>query len=276
MSTTATGAPRPRWTAPAITALKAKQEKIAVVTAYDYPTARLVDEAGAEVILVGDSLGMVVLGYESTLPVTMADMIHHTRAVVRARPRALVVADLPFMSYQPGPVDALRNAGRLVQEGGADAVKLEGGARTAEAVRAITSAGIPVMGHLGLTPQSVLTMGGYRVQGKSDEDAARLLREAKLLEACGAFAVVLEGVPRALAKDVTGQVGIPTIGIGAGRDCDGQVLVWHDLLGMWFGKPAKFVRRYAMLGDAAHEGLERFVADVKDGRFPSDDESYGG
>jgi 3-methyl-2-oxobutanoate hydroxymethyltransferase len=276
MSTTATGAPRPRWTAPAITALKAKHEKIAVVTAYDYPTARLVDEAGAEVILVGDSLGMVVLGYESTLPVTMADMIHHTRAVVRARPRALVVADQPFMSYQPGPVDALRNAGRLVQEGGADAVKLEGGARTAEAVRAITSAGIPVMGHLGLTPQSVLTMGGYRVQGKSDEDAARLLREAKLLEACGAFAVVLEGVPRSLAQEVTQALAIPTIGIGAGRDCDGQVLVWHDLLGMWFGKPAKFVRRYAMLGDAAHEGLERFVADVKDGRFPSDDESYGG
>ena len=274
-TTTQKETPRPRWTAPAIVALKAKQERIAVVTAYDYPTARLVDEAGAEVILVGDSLGMVVLGYETTLPVTMADMLHHTRAVVRAKPRALVVADLPFMSYQPGPIDALRNAGRLVQEGGADAVKLEGGARTAEAVRAITSAGIPVMGHLGLTPQSVLAMGGYRVQGKSDEDAAKLVREAKLLEACGAFAVVLEGVPKAVAREVTAQVAIPTIGIGAGKDTDGQVLVWHDVLGMWFGKPAKFVRRYAALGDAAHEGLERFVADVKDGRFPSDDESYG-
>jgi len=274
-TTTPRETPRPRWTAPAIAALKAKQERIVVVTAYDYPTARLVDEAGAEVILVGDSLGMVVLGYETTLPVTMDDMLHHTRAVVRAKPRALVVADLPFMSYQPGPIDALRNAGRLVQEGGADAVKLEGGARTAEAVRAITSTGIPVMGHLGLTPQSVLTMGGYRVQAKSDEDAARLVREARLLEACGAFAVVLEGVPKAVAREVTGQVGIPTIGIGAGKDTDGQVLVWHDLLGMWFGKPAKFVRRYAALGEAAHEGLERFVADVKDGRFPNDDESYG-
>jgi len=274
-TTTPKETPRPRWTAPAVAALKAKNERIVVVTAYDYPTARLVDEAGAEVILVGDSLGMVVLGYETTLPVTMEDMLHHTRAVVRAKPRALVVADLPFMSYQTGPIDALRNAGRLVQEGGADAVKLEGGARTAEAVRAITSAGIPVMGHLGLTPQSVLAMGGYRVQGKSDEDAAKLVREARLLEACGAFSVVLEGVPKAVAREVTGQVAIPTIGIGAGKDTDGQVLVWHDVLGMWFGKPAKFVRRYAALGDAAHEGLERFVADVKGGRFPSDDESYG-
>ena len=274
-TTTQTGAPRPRWTAPAIVQLKAKGAKIAVVTAYDFPTARLVDDAGAEIILVGDSLGMVVLGYESTLPVTMADMLHHTRAVVRAKPRALVVADMPFMSYQPGPIDALRNAGRLVQKGGADAVKLEGGARTAEAVRAIVSSGIPVMGHLGLTPQSVLAMGGYKVQGRGDEDAARLVREAKLLEACGAFAVVLEGVPRALAKEVTAQLGIPTIGIGAGRDVDGQVLVWHDVMGLWFGKPAKFVRRYAELGDLAREGLERFVSDIKDGRFPNDDESYG-
>jgi 3-methyl-2-oxobutanoate hydroxymethyltransferase len=275
MTTTAQQAPRPRWTAPQVAALKGKHEKIAVVTAYDYPTARLVDEAGAEVILVGDSLGMVVLGYETTLPVTMADMLHHTRAVVRAKPRALVVADLPFMSYQPGPIDALRNAGRLVQEGGADAVKLEGGARTAEAVRAITSAGIPVMGHLGLTPQSVLAMGGYRVQGKTEEDAAKLVREAKLLEACGAFSVVLEGVPRSVAREVTEQVAIPTIGIGAGKDTDGQVLVWHDVMGLWFGKPAKFVRRYATLGDSAREGLERFVHDIKDGRFPTDDESYG-
>jgi 3-methyl-2-oxobutanoate hydroxymethyltransferase len=275
MTTTTQQAPRPRWTAPMVAALKGKHEKIAVVTAYDYPTARLVAEAGAEVILVGDSLGMVVLGYETTLPVTMADMLHHTRAVVRAKPRALVVADLPFMSYQPGPIDALRNAGRLVQEGGADAVKLEGGARTAEAVRAITSAGIPVMGHLGLTPQSVLAMGGYRVQGKTEEDAAKLVREAKLLEACGAFSVVLEGVPRAVAREVTEQVAIPTIGIGAGRDTDGQVLVWHDVMGLWFGKPAKFVRRYATLGDSAREGLERFVHDIKDGRFPTDDESYG-
>ncbi len=272
---TRTDAPRPRWTAPAVAQLKARATKIAVVTAYDFPTARLVDDAGAEVILVGDSLGMVVLGYETTLPVTMDDMIHHTRAVARAKPRALVVTDLPFMSYQTGPIDALRNSGRLVQEGGADAVKLEGGARNAEAVRAIVEAGIPVMGHLGLTPQSVLAMGGYRVQGRGDEDAARLMREARLLEACGAFALVLEGVPRALAKEVTAALAIPTIGIGAGPDVDGQVLVWHDVMGLWFGKPAKFVRRYADLGDAARAGLGRFVEDVKAGRFPSDDESYG-
>ena len=270
-----TDAPRPRWTAPAVLQLKAKGTKIAVVTAYDYPTARLVDDARAEVILVGDSLGMVVLGYETTLPVTMDDMLHHTRAVVRAKPRALVVSDLPFMSYQTGPIDALRNAGRLVQEGGADAVKLEGGARNAEAVRAIVEAGIPVMGHLGLTPQSVLAMGGYRVQGRGDENAARLMREAKLLEACGAFALVLEGVPRELAKEITQALAIPTIGIGAGPDVDGQVLVWHDVMGLWFGKPAKFVRRYAELGDSARDGLVRFVDDIKAGRFPSDDESYG-
>jgi 3-methyl-2-oxobutanoate hydroxymethyltransferase len=274
-TTTATDQPRPRWTAPAVLALKAKGTKIAVVTAYDFPTARLVDDAQAEVILVGDSLGMVVLGYETTLPVTMDDMLHHTRAVMRAKPRALVVCDLPFMSYQTGPIDALRNAGRLVQEGGADAVKLEGGARNAEAVRAIVEAGIPVMGHLGLTPQSVLAMGGYRVQGRGDENAARLMREAKLLEACGAFSLVLEGVPRALAKEITHALTIPTIGIGAGPDVDGQVLVWHDVMGLWFGKPAKFVRRYAELGDQAREGLGRFVGDIKAGRFPSDDESYG-
>jgi 3-methyl-2-oxobutanoate hydroxymethyltransferase len=268
-------AARPRRTAREIQALKTKGEKIVVVTAYDYPTARLVDEAGAEILLVGDSLGMVVLGYESTLPVTMSDMLHHVRAVMRAKPRALVVADMPFMSFQTGPRDALRNAGRLVQKGGADAVKLEGGARVAEAVRAIVEAGIPVMGHVGLTPQSVLTMGGYRVQGRGEDEAARVVRDAKLLEACGAFSVVLEGVPRDLAQTITKALTIPTIGIGAGVDCDGQVLVWHDVMGMWFGRPAKFVRRYAELGESAKSGLERFVADVKARRFPNDDESYG-
>ena len=266
---------RARITAPAIVEMKRRGELITVVTAYDFPTARLADEAAVEVLLVGDSVGTVLLGYDSTLPVTMDDMLHHTRAVLRARPRALVVCDLPFMSYQTGPIDALRNAGRLVQEGGADAVKLEGGARNAEAVRAIVEAGIPVMGHLGLTPQSVLAMGGYRVQGRGDENAARLMREAKLLEACGAFALVLEGVPRELAKEVTQALAIPTIGIGAGPDVDGQVLVWHDVMGLWFGKPAKFVRRYAELGDSARDGLVRFVDDIKAGRFPSDDESYG-
>jgi 3-methyl-2-oxobutanoate hydroxymethyltransferase len=264
-----------RRTAREIVALKTKGEKIAVVTAYDYPTARLVDEAGAEMILVGDSLGMVVLGYDSTLPVTMSDMLHHVKAVVRAKPRALVVADLPFMSFQTGSRDALRNAGRLVQKGGADAVKLEGGARVAEAVRAIVEAGIPVMGHVGLTPQSVLTMGGYRVQGRGEDEAARVLRDAKLLEACGAFSVVLEGVPKDLAREVTKALSVPTIGIGAGVECDGQVLVWHDVMGLWFGRPAKFVRRYAALGDAAKDGLERFVQDVKAKRFPNEEESYG-
>ena len=264
-----------RFTAPSVRALKADGKRLVCVTAYDYPGARLVSEAGVEILLVGDSLGMVVLGYDSTLPVTMDDMIHHTRAVTRAKPRSLVVADLPFMSYQTGPIDALRNAGRLVQEASADAVKLEGGARVAEGVRAIVEAGIPVMGHLGLTPQSVLGMGGYKVQGRGDEARARLLREAKLLESCGAFSLVLEGVPRALAKEVTAALSIPTIGIGAGPDCDGQVLVWHDLLGMWFGKPAKFVRRYADLGTAAAEGLTRFSDDVRAGRFPGDAESYG-
>ncbi len=265
----------PRRTTREIVALKTKNEKIAVVTAYDYPTARLVDEAGAEIILVGDSLGMVVLGYDSTLPVTMNDMLHHVRAVMRAKPRALVVADMPFMSFQSGPRDALKNAGKLIQKGGADAVKLEGGARVAEAVRAMVEAGIPVMGHVGLTPQSVLTMGGYRVQGRGDDAAARVMRDAKLLEACGAFSVVLEGVPKDLARDVTKALSIPTIGIGAGVECDGQVLVWHDVMGLWFGRPAKFVRRYADLGETARGGLERFVLDVKAKRFPNDDESYG-
>jgi len=264
-----------RWTAPAVRALKAEGKRVTCVTAYDYPSSRLVSEAGIEILLVGDSLGMVVLGHDSTLPVTVEDMLHHVRAVVRAKPRSLVVADLPFMSYQTGPIDALRNAGRMVQEGGADAVKVEGGARVAEAVRATVDAGIPVMGHLGLTPQSVLAMGGYRVQGRGEEAKARLLREAKLLESCGAFSLVLEGVPRALAKEVTAALSIPTIGIGAGPDCDGQVLVWHDLLGLWFGKPAKFVRRYADLGGAAKDGLERFAADVRAGAFPGDAESYG-
>jgi len=265
-----------RRTAPGIVQMKKRGERIAVVTAYDYPTARLADEAGAEILLVGDSLGMVVLGYESTLPVTVADMLHHTQAVVRARPQALVVTDLPFMSYQTGPRDALKNAGRLVQKGGADAVKLEGGARSAEAVRGIVQAGIPVMGHVGLTPQSVLAMGGYKVQGKDEEAAARLLRDAKLLEACGAFAVVLEGVPDSLAREITAALSVPTIGIGAGPFVDGQVLVWHDLMGLGFGRPARFVRRYAQLGEAAQEGLSRFVADIKGGKFPGPDESYGG
>ena len=264
-----------RFTAPGVRALKAEGKKIVCVTAYDFPSAKLASEAGIELILVGDSLGMVVLGYDSTLPVTMEEMLHHVRAVSRAKPRSLVIGDLPFMSYQTGPIDALRNAGRMVQEGGADCVKLEGGARVAEAVRVIVEAGIPVMGHLGLTPQSMLAMGGFRVQGKGDEAASRLLREARLLESCGAFSLALEGIPRALAKEVTAAVTIPTIGIGAGPDCDGQVLVWHDVLGYGHGRVPKFVRRYADLGSVAADGLARFAAEVRSGAFPSEDESYG-
>jgi 3-methyl-2-oxobutanoate hydroxymethyltransferase len=268
------GAGRGRWTAPAIAAQKRRGEPIAVLTAYDYPTARLADEAGAEILLVGDSLGTVVLGYESTLPVTMADMLHHVRAVTRARPAALVVADMPFLSYQASVEDAVRNAGRFVQEGGADAVKLEGGERVAAAVRRIVEIGIPVMGHLGLTPQSVLALGGYKVQGRGEAEQERLVGDARLLEACGCFSMVLEGIPARLGAIITREIGIPTIGIGAGPGCDGQVLVSHDLLGLYHGRAPKFVRRYADLAGTMRDAFARYVADVKARRFPSDEESY--
>jgi 3-methyl-2-oxobutanoate hydroxymethyltransferase len=268
------GEGRGRWTAPAIVELKRRGEPIAVLTAYDYPTARLADEAGAEILLVGDSLGTVVLGYESTLPVTMADMLHHVKAVTRARPAALVVADMPFMSYQAGPEDAVRNAGRFVQEAGADAVKLEGGERVAESVRRMVAAGIPVMGHLGLTPQSLLALGGYKVQGRAAADQERLRGEARRLEECGCFSLVLEGIPSALGAAVTRELTIPTIGIGAGPGCDGQVLVSHDLLGLTQGRVPKFVRRYADVAGTTRDAFARYVADVKARRFPTDEESY--
>lgn len=265
---------RPRFTAPRIIEMKRRADPIVVVTAYDFPTARIADEAGVEILLVGDSLGTVVLGYESTLPVTVEDILHHTRAVVRAATAALVVADMPFMSYQVSDEQALLNAGRLVKEGGADAVKLEGGERVATAVRRMVDAGIPVMGHLGLTPQSVLAFGGYKVQARGEADQERLLREARLLEQAGCFALVLEGIPAKLGALVTRELSIPTIGIGAGPQCDGQVLVSHDLLGLYLGRQPKFVRRYAALGDAMREALGRYAADVKAHRFPSDAESY--
>jgi 3-methyl-2-oxobutanoate hydroxymethyltransferase len=265
---------RGRWTAPAIVELKRRGEVVAVLTAYDFPTARLADEAGAEIVLVGDSLGTVVLGYETTLPVTMADMLHHVKAVTRAHPAALVVADMPFLSYQSGVEDAVRNAGRFVQEAGADAVKLEGGERSAAAVRRIVEAGIPVMGHLGLTPQSLLVFGGYRVQGRSEADQERLLLEARLLEESGCFSLVLEGVPAALGAAITRELTIPTIGIGAGPGCDGQVLVSHDLLGLTQGHVPKFVRRYADVAGTMRDAFARYVADVKARRFPTDEESY--
>jgi 3-methyl-2-oxobutanoate hydroxymethyltransferase len=268
------GAPRAKVTAPAVVALKRKGEPITVVTAYDYPTARLADQAGVEILLVGDSVGTVVLGYESTLPVTMDDMLHHTRAVTRAKPSALVVGDMPFMSYQASDEQAVLNAGRFIQEGGADAIKLEGGARVAGAVRRIVEAGIPVMGHLGLTPQSVLAFGGYKVQARGEADQERLIADAKALEAAGCFSLVLEGIPARLGAVVTRELQIPTIGIGAGVNCDGQVLVTHDLLGLFLGHRPKFVRRYAELGDAMRDAFARYVADVKAKRFPGDAESY--
>ena len=270
----AKSAPRPRRTAASFAEMKRRGEPIVVVTAYDHPTARVADEAGVEMLLVGDSVGTVVLGYESTLPVTMEDILHHTRAVVRAKPSALVIADMPFMSYQVSAEQAVMNAGRLVQEGGADAVKLEGGERVAEAVKRIVAMGVPVMGHLGLTPQSVLAFGGYKVQARGEADQERLLREAKLLEASGCFALVLEGIPGRLGASVTRELGIPTIGIGAGVGCDGQVLVTHDLLGFYFGRTPKFVRRYAEVGNEMRSAFERFAADVKARRFPNESESY--
>ncbi len=265
---------RAKITAPAIVEMKRRGERITVVTAYDFPTARLADQAGVEVLLVGDSVGTVLLGYDSTLPVTMDDMLHHTKAVSRAKPSALVVGDMPFMSYQVSEEQAVANAGRLVQEAGANAIKLEGGERVAGAVRHIVRAGIPVMGHLGLTPQSVLAFGGYKVQARSEADQERLLREAQALEAAGCFAIVLEGIPAALGARVTRELQIPTIGIGAGVGCDGQVLVSHDMLGLYQGRTARFVRRYAELGDAMRDAYARYVADVKAKRFPGDEESY--
>jgi 3-methyl-2-oxobutanoate hydroxymethyltransferase len=265
---------RARRSAPMFVEMKRRGEVIVVVTAYDHPTARIADEAGVDMLLIGDSVGMVVLGYESTLPVTMEDMLHHVKAVARARPSALVVADLPFMSYQVSVEQAVLNAGRMVQEGGADAVKLEGGERVAEAVRRIVEAGIPVMGHLGLTPQSVLAFGGYKVQARGEADQERLTGEAKLLESCGCFSLVLEGIPSRLGTAVSRELAIPTIGIGAGPGCDGQVLVTHDLLGLNLGHTPKFVRRYAALADDMRGAFERFAADVRARTFPSERESY--
>ena len=267
-------ATRGKLTAPRVVEMKRRGEVIAVVTAYDYPTARLADEAGVDILLVGDSLGTVVLGYENTLPVTVEDVLHHTRAVTRARPSALVVADMPFMSYQVSPEQAVANAGRFVQEGGADAVKLEGGERVVPVVRRLVEIGIPVMGHLGLTPQSVLAFGGYKVQARGEADQERLLREAQLLEEAGCFALVLEGIPGRFGGLVSRAVTIPTIGIGAGSACDGQVLVSHDLLGFFLGKTPKFVRHYADLSGTVREAFTRYVDDVKTRRFPSEEESY--
>jgi 3-methyl-2-oxobutanoate hydroxymethyltransferase len=254
--------------------MKKRGEKIVMMTAYDYPTARLVDEAGADMILVGDTLGMVVLGYDSTLPVTMEDMIHHTKAAVRGAKRAMVVGDMPFMSYQTGWQDAMKNAARFLQETGCGAVKLEGGVRSAETVRHLVDAGIPVMGHIGLTPQSVNQVGGWKVQGKTPAAAVQLMHDAQALEQAGAFAIVLELVPAPLAQILTSRLSVPTIGIGAGVHCDGQVQVFHDLLGMFDQFSPKHARRYADVGDIIRDAVARYAADVRSGAFPTAKESF--
>lgn len=254
--------------------MKRRGERIAMLTAYDYATALLEDRAGVDVMLVGDSVGMAVLGYENTIPVTIEEIVHHLRAVARARPRAMLIGDLPFMSYQAGVADAVRNAGRLVKEGGAEAVKLEGSKRMEAVIRAIVDAAIPVMGHVGLTPQSLHQMGGYKVQGKEPRDADRLIEEAQLLESYGCFAIVVEGTPWQVAQRITQSIAIPTIGIGAGSHCDGQVLVVNDLLGMNDEFAPKFVKRYAEMGKQMASAFEAYIDDVKAGRFPDLDHSY--
>lgn len=264
---------RDKVTAPAILARKGGP-KIKMVTAYDAPLAHIADSAGADIILVGDTLAHVVLGFEDTLPATIDIMIHHTAAVARTRPKALVLGDMPWLSFHLSVEETVRNAGRLIREGRAEAVKLEGGRKRIPMIEALLAAEIPVMGHLGLTPQSIYAMGGYRVQGKRAEAARELVEDARALAAAGVFAIVLEGVPNVLAQLVTEEVPVPTIGIGAGPHCDGQVLVFHDVLGLHHDRLPKFVRQYAHLADTAIEGLERFFADVESGAFPSDAESY--
>ena len=261
-------------TAATFAAAKAKGEKLSMLTAYDYSTAKLEDESGINGILVGDSLGNVVLGYEDTVSVTMEDMIHHGAAVARGAKNALVVVDMPFMSYEVTVEEAVRNAGRLMKEGRAGAVKLEGGVRVAEQIRAIVKAGIPVMGHIGLTPQSINVFGGFKVQGKSEEAARALLADAKAVEEAGAFAVVIEAVPASLAQMITDAVSIPTIGIGAGAGCDGQILVYQDMLGMFSDFTPKFVKRYADVGEVMREAFANYAAEVASGAFPTEEHTY--
>jgi 3-methyl-2-oxobutanoate hydroxymethyltransferase len=265
---------RPKVTTTTIHEKKQRREPITCLTAYDYATARLVDEAGIDMILVGDSLAQVVLGYDSTLPVTIDEMLHHTKAVRRAVKTAMIIADMPFGTYQGDAKEGASNAVRFVKEAGAEAVKVEGGDKRVDLVRRILDAEVPVMGHIGLTPQSVHTMGGYKVQGKDLFGIERLVKDAVALDRAGVFSIVLEGVPREVAAMITREVAAPTIGIGAGPDCDGQVLVFHDLVNLSFVPPAKFVRRY---GDAAaliRQAVGQFMADVESGSYPSDAESY--
>jgi 3-methyl-2-oxobutanoate hydroxymethyltransferase len=274
MSLTPIGEPRRKVTTATLRDLKHRHEPISCLTAYDYATSRLVDEAGVEMILVGDSLAQTMLGYENTLSVTMDEMLHHVKAVRRGVKNALLIADMPYGSYQVDPKDALLNATRFVKEGGAEAVKIEGGEKRADLIRQIIDAEIPVVGHIGLTPQSVNVMGGYKVQGKDLGGIEQLMRDAVALDRAGVACLFLEGIPREVAAMITGEVSTPTIGIGAGPECDGQVLVFHDILNLTFGVPAKFVRRY---GDAAAmitNAVQEFRADVRSRQYPSDEESY--
>ena len=257
--------------------LMAKKEsgkRISMMTAYDFPGAHMVDQSGIDTILVGDSLGMVVLGYTSTVPVTMEEMIHHTKAVMRGTTWAFVIGDMPFMSYQASIEDAVRNAGRFIKEGGCDAVKLEGGSEVAPVVKAIVTAGIPVCAHIGLTPQTATQLGGFRVQGKDAESARNLIKSAKDLEAAGAFMVVMECIPDVLAARITKELAIPTIGIGAGRDCDGQVLVYHDTVGLFERFTPKFVKQYIKLGPMIIDALKEYKREVEEGVFPGDEHIF--
>lgn len=261
--------------APSLRSSKQRGERLVCLTAYDYPTARIVDEAGIDIILVGDSLGNVVLGYGNTVPVTLDEILIHLKAVRRAVQRALLVADMPYGTFHTGDDDAVRNALRLVKEGGAEAIKLEGGHKRVQLVKRLVDEEISVMGHIGLTPQSINQLGAYRVQGKTPKAAQQLIDDAKALEDAGAFAVVLEVVPRAIAKMITESISIPTIGIGAGVHCDIQVLVLHDMLGLSFGKQARFVRPYANLREVMTDAVSRYADDVRNGTYPSEAESYG-
>ena len=261
--------------APSLRSSKQRGERLVCLTAYDYPTARILDEAGIDVILVGDSLGNVVLGYGNTVPVTLDEILIHLKAVRRAVQRALLVADMPYGTFHTGDDDAVRNALRLVKEGGAEAIKLEGGHKRVQLVKRLVDEEISVMGHIGLTPQSINQLGAYRVQGKTPKAAQQLIDDAKALEDAGAFAVVLEVVPRAIAKMITESISIPTIGIGAGVHCDIQVLVLHDMLGLSFGKQARFVRPYANLREVMTDAVSRYADDVRNGTYPSEAESYG-
>jgi 3-methyl-2-oxobutanoate hydroxymethyltransferase len=269
-----TGDFRQRVTVQTLAEKKHNHDPIVCLTAYDYSAARLADEAGVDLVLVGDSLAQVILGYDSTLPVTMEEMLHHTRATRRGIKRALLVADMPFGSYHTGDRQALENAVRFVKEAGAEAVKIEGGVTRAALVRRIIEAEIPVVGHIGLTPQSVHKMGGYKVQGKTVAAMDQLLRDAAALDEAGVSALVLEGIPRELAARITAEVSTPTIGIGAGPECDGQILVFHDLVGLTFNAPPKFVRRYAAVGEAITAAIHAYGEDVRERSFPSDAESY--